>query len=80
MILPDKYTTPSESLIFISAIMLKILSNKKMKIEVLYSGFKNDPHIKNRKNCFNLFLYSLVFMRTCGFISLNNVNFSNLYN
>lgn len=71
MILPDKYTASCESLIYISAIILKILCNKSIKVERLFSKFKSEPHIVNKQNCFNSFIYALVFMRTCGFISIN---------
>jgi len=72
MILPNKYVTLSESYIGISALILDVLLNKKMKIDKLWNKFDR-KYIKTSKiknpPTYQKFIYVIEFMYLCGMIS-----------
>ncbi|MBC2855457.1 hypothetical protein H3N56_02975 [Cetobacterium sp. 2A] len=86
MILPDKYITPSESLIGIGAFLLDVIGKKYMTIDKLWSSF-NKKYIGSKivkyPPTFNKFLYTLEVMYLMGCINYNekgevfNENFKN---
>lgn len=75
MILPNKYTLLSESLIGLSAIILQVLSNKEMGIEKIWTKFDKD-YIKNTKlknpPNYQKFLYTLDFMYLSKMVNYNS--------
>ena len=65
MILPDKYVKPSESLMYLSSIVIKYIDNKECNITDLWLEIKKD----NTKLSYNKFLQILVYLYTIGVIS-----------
>lgn len=74
MILPNKYILLNESLIGLSAFVLKILSDKKMGIEEIWDKFEKEYIKKDKlKNppTYQKFLYVLDFMYLSQMINYN---------
>ncbi|MBC2854714.1 ABC-three component system middle component 6 [Cetobacterium sp. 2G large] len=86
MILPDKYITPSESLVGIGAFLLDVISKKSITTDKLWSDF-NKKYIESKiikyPPTFNKFLYTLEVLYLMGTINYNekgeifNENFKN---
>lgn len=75
MILPDKYTLLSESYIGLSALILELLSNKKVAIDRLWSLFikkydKKPSEIKVVPS-YQKFIYVIEFMYLSEMINYN---------
>ena len=74
MILPDKYTSLSESFIGISAILLDTLGDKQLTIDQLWSDF-NTKYVKEQKlknvPIYQKYIYVLEFMYLSNMVSYN---------
>lgn len=75
MILPNKYVTLTESFFGLSALILEILSNKKLTIDKLWNKFKKKYIDTNKLNIpptYQKFIYVLEFMYLSNMISYND--------
>ncbi|WP_412677894.1 ABC-three component system middle component 6 [Bacillus wiedmannii] len=81
MILPDKYTTNSESLIVLSAFILDVLGHKKEPPEKLWQNFKRKYMKRTVSNYFPTyykFILTLNLMFIIGIINYDEEG--NIYN
>ena len=67
MLLPNKYVNFNNSLICLSACILQALGNSEISIDKLWKKVS----IRFEKIDFNKFIRTLLFMRICSFITLN---------
>ena len=74
MILPDKYTSLTESFIGISAVLLDTLGNKKLTVDKLWNKF-NKKYVKTNKlkhpPVYQKYIYVLEFMYLSNMVSYN---------
>ena len=74
MILPNKYSTITESFVGISALILDIIGNKKITLDLLWNKFKK-KYIKSKKlknpPTYQKYIYVLEFMYLTGMITYN---------
>lgn len=74
MILPNKYTTLTESYIGISALILDVLQDKILTVDKLWSVFNKKYNLSNKIKTpptYQKFLYVLEFMYMSKMISYN---------
>ncbi|MGL6120376.1 MAG: ABC-three component system middle component 6 [Fusobacteriaceae bacterium] len=74
MILPDKYTSLTESFIGISAVLLDTLGDKKLTVDKLWNNF-NKKYVKTNKlkhaPVYQKYIYVLEFMYLSNMVSYN---------
>lgn len=75
MILPNKYIEPSKSLIYLGAIILKIVSSKKIELADIWYKFKKDT---KESISYNRFIQTMVYLYSIG--SLNYTEEGEIYN
>lgn len=68
MILPNKYVSFEDSLIYQSAIFLKIISNKRYTIDLLWNKY-NKLNEKSKKISYIYYIYLIEFMYIAGMIN-----------
>lgn len=66
MILPDKYTEPDNSLFYLGAFILKIVSNKKLELVEIWTKFKKET---SNTISYNRFLQTLIYLYSIGSIA-----------
>lgn len=66
MILPDKYTEPDNSLFYLGAFILKIVSNKKLELAEIWTKFKKET---SNTISYNRFLQTLIYLYSIGSIA-----------
>lgn len=66
MVLPDKYIEPNNSLFYLGALVLKIITNKKFELAEIWTRFKKETC---NTVSYNRFLQTLVFLYSIGSIT-----------
>jgi len=75
MILPSKYISISESFIGLSALILEVLSDKKLTVDKLWGNFEKKYIITKKINnppTFQKYIYLLEFMYLTSMITYNS--------
>lgn len=73
MIIPDKYIMPSDSILYMSTIILKKLKNKKVNIIDLWIEIKRETGMT-----YNRFIQNLIYLNIIG--ALNYTEKGEIYN